>query len=162
MSLVISYYCKCHTSSVSCFFLVGKAGGTSFREALLHSRLKTGCQWRAVEYVNKSLSTSCPGDVFCVCARHFDWTVIQCMCDEGVQVAPLVLLRDPIRRAVSHFYFMKTLPWSEGTRMRNQTLSEFLNDPASMLESRDVWQDGQAAVSWLSGTHIGNFVFFNS
>jgi hypothetical protein len=27
-----------------------------------------------------------------------------------------------------------------------------------LLNSRDVWQDGQAAVSWLTGTHIANWV----
>ena len=47
------------------------------------------------------------------------------------------------------------MSWTADSRMRNQTLSEYLNDPVSMLETRDVWQDGQAGVSWLTGTHIG-------
>ncbi len=67
---------------------------------------------------------------------------LQRMLDNGVKVAPLVLLRVPIKRAVSHFYFAKKLPWTKGTKMRDMTLSQYLNDPQEMLNTRDVWQDG--------------------
>lgn len=77
------------------------------------------------------------------------------MLDSGIDVAPLVLLRDPVKRAVSHFYFLKNMPWTTDSRMRQQNLSEYLSDEASMLETRDIWQDGQAAASWLAATHIG-------
>ena len=36
-----------------------------------------------------------------------------------------------------------------------QTISQFLNDPESMMANRGAWQDGQAAVSWLTGNHVG-------
>ena len=39
--------------------------------------------------------------------------------------------------------------------MRGQNISEFLKDPETMMEFRGAWQDGQSAVSWLTGTHIG-------
>ncbi len=61
----------------------------------------------------------------------------------GVKIAPLVLLRDPIARTISHFHFAKQLAWSEGLKIRKQNLTEYLNDPESMLETRNVWHDGQ-------------------
>lgn len=43
-------------------------------------------------------------------------------------------------------------------KIRKQTLGEYLRDPDSMLETRDIWHDGMAAVSWFSGTHVANWV----
>jgi hypothetical protein len=121
------------------FMHIGKNGGTSFRPLLTAA-------------LNKRY-----GSVTCECGRHFDWTVISKHQSQGKQVAPVVLLRDPTSRAVSHFYFARTLSWTQGMRIRTQTLSEYLEDPQSMLETRGVWQDGQAAVSWFSGTHIASW-----
>ncbi|CAG5113370.1 Oidioi.mRNA.OKI2018_I69.chr2.g7481.t1.cds [Oikopleura dioica] len=37
-------------------------------------------------------------------------------------------------------------------------MDEFLEDKSSMMEFRGCWQDGQAGVSWLTGTHIADWV----
>ena len=86
--------------------------------------------------------------------RHFDWSYIEKYDNPYV----LTILRHPVKRTISHFYFAKNLSWTKDHRIRKQTLSEYLDDPESMLETREVWQDGQASVSWLTGTHIANWV----
>jgi hypothetical protein len=94
----------------------------------------------------------------CFCKDHFDWSPIEPLYQAGVGLAPISVMRDPVERAISHFYFCKTLPWTAGMRIRDQSLSEYLADPESMLETRDVWQDGQAGVSWFAGVHIAGWV----
>ena len=83
---------------------------------------------------------------------HFDWSYINHYYpNDNV----LTILRDPVERAVSHFEFMKRLPWTSKMAIRHQSIGQFLLDPESMMANRGCWQDGQAAVSWLSGTHVG-------
>ncbi len=72
-------------------------------------------------------------------------------------MAPLVMLRHPVQRAISHFHFAKTLTWTKGMEIRKLSLSEYLKNPKEMLNTRGVWQDGQAAVSWFTGTHLANW-----
>ncbi len=67
------------------------------------------------------------------------------MKSRGVKIAPLVLLRDPIARTISHFHFAKQLAWSEGLKIRKQNLTQYLKDPESMLETRNIWHDGQVS-----------------
>ena len=82
--------------------------------------------------------------------RHFDWSYIDTVQKSDV----LVLLREPVSRAVSHFHY--------NTKIRvintNGNISDYLRTPQSMLELRECWQDGQAAVMWLTGTHIAKWV----
>ena len=126
------------------FMHIGKAGGTSFRRGLIKATHDQNCSVRLSPPVVQKLSwtATCPGVMPCPCIQHFDWTYMNNMETQGQQVAPLVMIRDPISRAVSHFYFAKRLQWTKGLRFRNQTLSEYLDDPDSMLNTRDVWQDG--------------------
>ena len=127
------------------FMHIGKAGGTSFRRGLMQAPHNQNCTLGFSPPLMQKLASNvtCPGEVPCPCVHHFDWTFMNKMEKRGQQMAPLIMLRDPITRAVSHFYFAKRLPWTKGLRFRNQTLSEYLDDPDSMLNTRDVWQDGQ-------------------
>ena len=111
------------------FLHIGKAGGTSFD--VMMKKIKT------FPYVG---------------TKHFDWSYIDHHHPTGKVVT---ILRDPVSRSISHFSFMKTLSWTKGMTIRSQSLSEFLNDKISMMSARGAWQDGQAAVSWLTGTHVG-------
>jgi hypothetical protein len=118
--------------------------------------------------------------------RHFDWSYLMGAppaVKEKMDV--LLMLRHPVHRAVSHFYFSKQLALKEqwkqerlkmtkkerqlslrqhnnnATIFINATLSELLfsQDPnITLFDNRDIWQDGQAAVSWITGTHIANWV----
>ena len=132
-----------YKNEVIAFMHIGKNGGTSFRKGLISAKHDSGCLLKDTGNVNKPKSYPCPGQVPCVCNRHYDWTVIQKMETHGVKVATVALLRHPVERSISHFYFAQTLPWTKGTVMRQQSISQYLRDPQSMLNTRDIWQDGQ-------------------
>ena len=83
--------------------------------------------------------------------RHFDWSYIETLKHPDVAV----LLREPVARMVSHFYFTKL---KRDPLRINASLSEYIRDPQKMLEARDIWQDGQAAAMWLTGTHVNKWV----
>ena len=71
-------------------------------------------------------------------------------------MAPIILFRDPIKRVVSHFHFAKTLEWTNGLKIRQQNLTQYLNDSDSMMATHDIWVDGQVSL-YLSviGTNPG-------
>ena len=76
---------------------------------------------------------------------------------ENDQCQVITILREPISRAVSHFYFTKNQKW--GGEIKNESLYDYLFNTSKehLLDTRDIWQDGQASVSWLSGTHIASW-----
>lgn len=89
--------------------------------------------------------------------RHFDWSFIDKLAERS-EVDVITMLRHPVQRAKSHYYFSQTLPWTRKRAMRNMTLTEYLNNTHEMLKTRGIWMDGQGAVRWLTGTHTANFV----
>ena len=112
------------------FLHIGKNGGTSFDVT--------------VGPIVRKLSGHYMGH------RHFDWSYIETLVNPDV----VLLLRDPVARAVSHFHFTK----KRRIFIITVSLSEYLRNPQNLLEARDIWQDGQAAVMWLTGTHVANWV----
>ncbi|CAG5099810.1 Oidioi.mRNA.OKI2018_I69.XSR.g16697.t1.cds [Oikopleura dioica] len=116
------------------FLHIGKAGGTSF-DGMMGKALKGRSKY--------------------VGGLHFDWTYVEERYPSGEVVT---MLREPVSRAISHFHFMKKLSWTKGMAIRQQSIDQFLDDPVSMMHNRGCWQDGQAAVSWFTGTHVGNWV----
>ena len=118
---------------------IGKTGGTSLDAIGMELAKKVGYR-----YVGN---------------RHFDWNGIGQSGSQGQDWDVVMMLRHPVSRAISHFYFAKTLSWTTGLKIRNQNFHEYLfdGDKQHLLDTRDVWQDGQAAVSWLTGTHIGSW-----
>jgi len=90
--------------------------------------------------------------------RHFDWSWLQI---HYPRHRVLIVLRDPVSRAISQFYFSKKLQWTRGMAIRGQTIDEYLLDYKSMLATRGVWQDGEAGASWIAGTHIASWVAKN-
>ena len=132
-----------YENEIIAFMHIGKNGGTSFRSGLMKAPQDSGCKLKGTNNVMKQETHKCPGSVPCVCNKHYDWTVIDDLESRKVKVASLALLRNPVKRSVSHFYFAQTLPWTKGTVMREQSITQYLQDPESMLNTRDVWQDGQ-------------------
>ena len=61
-----------------------------------------------------------------------------------------------LKRAISHFNFVKRDKGWATKLLQDVKIEEFLEDYDLMMEIRGIWQDGQGSVSWLSGTHIGN------
>ncbi len=55
------------------------------------------------------------------------------------------MLRNPVERFVSNFYSVKQSKHWAGSRMIGQNLSQFLQDPDSMMEARGIWHDGQVS-----------------
>lgn len=88
--------------------------------------------------------------------RHFDWSLIETLPQDTTDV--ITVLRDPVKRAVSHFYYARTLPWTQKLHIRDLNLTEYLHDKSEMLRTRSIWFDGQAGVSWLTGTHVDPWV----
>jgi hypothetical protein len=133
----------CNNSTKPCllYMHIGKSGGTSFGELALKIANSTGRHFEGV--------------------RHFDWSFVSAL---GSNVQVLTMLREPVSRAISHFHFVQDSHFGLGTGLgegngKNMTLSMYFADPSRlMFETRDIWQDGQAAVSWLTGTHIAAWV----
>mmetsp|Transcript_5253 Transcript_5253/g.9651 ORF Transcript_5253/g.9651 Transcript_5253/m.9651 type:complete len:357 (+) Transcript_5253:114-1184(+) len=86
--------------------------------------------------------------------RHFDWSYIDSL---STKVDVITMLRNPVERAVSHFssaqLWMKQLQ-----HFRNLTLGDYLHNSNLLLQTRSIWFDGQAGVSWLTGTHTEDWV----
>ena len=135
-----------HRHEILAFIHVVKSGGTSLESTISLSRTNDDCRLRCIDkhtgFQNRPLNRTCPGLLPVLCG-HFDWTTIDALEQMGNQVAPIVLLRDPIKRVVSHFYYSQRRKEMKNKTMRNQTFSEFLQDLESMMESRQVWFDGQ-------------------
>ena len=122
------------------FLHIGKSGGTSFNDVMRR--------------VAKDLDREYIGTK---CGRcHFDWSYIDKRF--GLDANVFTIFRHPVDRAISHFNYAKRLAWTEGMKIRGQTMEEYLNDLDSMLETRTVWMDGQAGVMWLSGLHVDKWV----
>ena len=119
------------------FMHIGKSGGTSFDEIGRFIAFN-----RQYNYIGK---------------EHYDWNRIENQIKQRKgPVDVLVMLRRPIARAFSHFVFYQKQDFSKGMKIRSQSLREYLwdGDIQNLLETRDIWQDGQAGVSWFAGTHI--------
>lgn len=118
---------------------IGKTGGTS------------------LDNIGRRLARD-SGRVF-IGHRHFDWSFINELPRQNTDV--ITMLRNPVSRAVSHFYFSKNRRWTQMLKMRRMKLGEYLQDKEAMMQSRDLWYDGQAAISWLTGTHLAKWVGVN-
>jgi len=122
------------------FLHIGKSGGTSFDSVI--PPILGGLAKRGIPniYVGR---------------MHFDWSWIQERYPNG-NVA--TIFRAPVSRMVSHFYFARTLEFTRNNPIRTQSLSEFLNgDLSNLMFNRFLWQDGEAAGMWLSGTHVSGW-----
>ena len=143
------------------FLHIGKSGGTSFD--ITGKKLANDVQ---MTYIGK---------------KHFDWSFILNTVAGGTTMTPsssnsiananqaqhklrendqcqvITILREPVDRAISHYHFTKKQKW--GGAIKAETLSQFLFNTSKqhLLDTRDIWQDGQAAVSWLTGTHIASW-----
>ena len=124
---------------------VPKSSGTSFVYTLKHSRHKDGCDLKCNCKYEKIQNRTCPSTLNSWCWKHFGWTEIEKVQSYGTKTAPVVILRDPIERFVSNFHYSKNRFYSSHWKIRNQTLSEYLTDPESMLQSQKIWFDGSVS-----------------
>ena len=128
---------------------ITKSSGSSFRATLRASNLSNGCKIQCVgKKINKlkEITKKCPGKLPSLCGRHFDWSLIDKVEKKGYQVAPLLILRHPVSRVISEYYFTQHTEKNTGHIFLNQNISEFLSDFNSMMESNHIWHDGLVSV----------------
>ena len=72
----------------------------------------------------------------------------------------ITFLRHPVTRAISQFYYSKTMRWArdKNSTFIYKTLDEYLDDPE---EFRDPINDGLGGVMYLSGTSQNNWIQSN-
>ena len=137
------------SSQILAFVHIGKAGGTSLDDALRNSVLPAArCTMTCVQHLTDlgRRNRNCPWIFPIICNKHFDWTLIEKGEGMGYNMAPIILFRDPIKRVVSHFHFAKKLEWTKGLKIKQRNLSQYLNDSDSMMETHDIWVDGQVSL----------------
>ena len=99
---------------------ITKAGGTSFDRALQNSKTKDGCRLHTVHKVTTNRQIKCESGQMleCMCgSRHYEWTEIESAKNKGIRVAPLSIIRNPVSRIYSNYYFFKlhlTVAWRYG------------------------------------------------
>ena len=150
-----------HTKEVLSLLHISKCGGNSLKTALLETKFPNGC---GIMCANQEKSTAdqnytCPLQT---CTGHFDWTRMKIFERIGLVVAPIAVLRNPIDRFVSNFYFTQYVLArnisDEYKEIENMTLNDYLNNPSIMWKTRQLWRDGASVASWFAGTHIERHV----
>ncbi|CAE7201691.1 unnamed protein product [Symbiodinium sp. CCMP2592] len=95
----------------------------------------------------------------CLCTLHFDFSIVQPLYQSlpASRVLGFAILRNPLQRYLSHFHFARRLDWTARLRIRRLNPVQYLYDPAALLDTLMVWQDGMAGTAWLSGlsVHVG-------
>lgn len=117
------------------FMHIGKNAGTSFRSALLRAMSGVGSR------------CNCPGH------QHFGLL-------DKPQNALVTILRHPIERTLSHFWFTQTLSWGEKAKVDLFSVEQWLDYekfPLLFSRTRTIWRDGQSAALWFSGLHTAGW-----
>ncbi len=86
------------------------------------------------------------------CCQYLAWStligvLLHHLKQKIISVAPLVLLRHPVKRAISHFYYSKKMGWEDLRGVWNVLLEEYLANPALMKITNQIWFDGQVSDS---------------
>lgn len=87
--------------------------------------------------------------------KHYDYSYIASRGIPRVNIEFITILRNPVSRAVSNFYFSKTGKWTKDFIMRKQTFSEYIRDEKSMKQYKAAIRDGEGGYNWLAGVHPG-------
>ena len=123
------------------FMHIVKSSGTSFGHSLRQSFHSNRCRITCTHNFTQLVNQNCEPDIKVFCGGHFDWSQVEKLQKAGIKTTPIMLLRNPVNRVASHFYYVHT--WYKHLKMSKQNLSEYLSDPVSMMQSQRVWFDGQ-------------------
>ena len=118
------------------FLHIMKCGGTSI-DSLMNNLVRQG---KIKRYIGN---------------QHYDYSYIASKGIPRVNIEFITILRNPVSRAVSNFYFSKTGKWTKDFIMRKQTFSEYIRDEKSMKQYRAAIRDGEGGYNWLAGVHPG-------
>jgi len=113
------------------FLHIGKCGGTSIDHLINQFAEKVGRKY--------------------IGFKHFDYSYISSNGTINIDIDFITMLRNPVVRAVSQFYFSKKLDWTKGLIMKNQSFYEHIRDDESMKQYTQALTDGESGSWWLSG-----------
>ena len=125
-----------------------KSGGTSIDESL-----KPIIEKLSAKEIDQYLGFS-----------HFDWSFFQTL-PYNNSLEPIMMLREPMARSVSHFHFKKTMfeitSKRENQKFLKMSIEEFFNDPFEMMRFNEIWMDTFSSVAWLTGmiTNADDYTF---
>lgn len=74
--------------------------------------------------------------------KHFDYSYIASKGTPQKDIDFVTILRHPVSRAYSQFYYSQTLTWTKGLLMRKQTFSEHIRDIESIRQYYQALVDG--------------------
>ena len=125
---------------------IGDTGGSSYDLALQvgkWNRCEVSCVQNVVGLTFKPTS-QCYSIKPANCTKHFSWTpeIPDATETRETHKVPIILFSNPVLRSVGHFYFTKNTHDSAGQKMQNQSLTEYLADTESMLQTRQIGSDG--------------------
>lgn len=156
------------TNNTIYFLHIGKTGGTSMDHLMDQQILGKGTMYDvkmadAIARVrNRLKSGQAPTKRRYIGHKHFDWTYIETHQKENYgydepefanHTDVITILRHPVSRSVSQFYFSKGLPFAinHNHTFIRQTLGQYLCNPGLW---RQPIEDGSSGVLWLAGTEI--------
>ncbi len=118
-----------------------KTAGTSFDSWLQRKRM-----WKLDKYpVNKGAPNRKYQSKLGIYGFHFDFSLVSEIQNLGYNIKPITILRHPVRRMISHFYYVKQGNWRTDLKFKRQNLNEYLHDKQSMLITYELWHDGQVS-----------------
>ncbi len=130
---------------------IKKSGGTSLDEAIVNSTAHQ-CKMRCANNLGdavKPRTYTCTGIYKALCRDHFDWNMVIEGQKAGYKMAPITIMRHPVARAVSHFFYLQTVlgrededHYNESVLLNYDGITEFLSDFNVMLRFRHLWFDG--------------------
>ena len=129
------------------FMHIVKSSGTSLGHSLRQSYHNDGCHVSCTHSFKQLANQTCASDLKVHCGGHFDWGQVDKLEEAELKTAPITLIRNPVDRAVSHFYYVHQKPWYKHMKMYHQNFSDYIRNPESMMQSRHVWFDGQVSES---------------
>jgi hypothetical protein len=143
------------------FLHIGKTGGTSM-DLLMYEILGNETIYEFRRTKNRRNGDQAPMKRRYIGHKHFDWTFIEMYQKENFgydesefanHTDVITILRHPVSRGVSQFYFSKRLPFAKknNATFLRQTLGQYLCNPGLW---RQPIQDGISGVLWLAGTEI--------
>ncbi len=127
------------------FMHVGKTAGTYFDKWLAKSGLK---EMKLSVVQKHGIKINCHGKIkraSGIFGFQFDFSLVSAVESQGCHTAPITILRHPVKRMVSHFYYAKQNMWTKHLKYVNQNLGEYLHDLPSMMTTHHLWRDGKVS-----------------
>ena len=148
---------------------VHKSGGTSLDEAIVNSTIRD-CRMRCATNLmdaTRARGYTCVTIPRALCRDHFDWTLVAESQAAGYKMAPIIMMRNPVARAVSHFFYLQSVvgrddeeAFDDSVLLNYDNIKEFLSDYGVMLHFRRLWFDGSVRIFPVLGRAVKSAAAF--